>query len=250
MEKVAGPLPTKKGYKRVVVKISGEGFSSENRVIDRDSVKSIALELKLAHDQAVELAVMVGGGNIVRGNELSRLGTNRAQADYMGMIATVINALVLQDALEALGLKACVQSAIEIANMVEPYNRKKCLRYLEEKKIVLLAGGLGNPYFTTDTAAALKAIELGAEVLLKATKVEGVYSEDPMVNPKAKFFSRLTYSQVLNGKLKAMDSTAITLCMENHLPIIVFNLRKEENIRRAVHKEPVGTYIGEAESES
>jgi uridylate kinase len=234
-----------KGYKRVVVKISGEGFSSENRVIDRDSVKYMAQELKAAHDLSVELAVMVGGGNIVRGNELSRLGTNRAQADYMGMIATVINALVLQDALEALGVETHVQSAVEIAKMVEPYNRKQCLRYLEEKKAVLLAGGLGNPYFTTDTAAALKAIELGAEVLLKATKVDGVYSADPMVDPRAKFFSRLTYSQVLNGNLKAMDTTAITLCMENHLPIIVFNLRKERNIPRAVLKEPIGTYIGE-----
>lgn len=229
----------------MVVKISGEGFSSENRVIDRDSVKSMALELKAAYDLGVELAVMIGGGNIARGNELGRLGTNRAQADYMGMIATVINALVLQDALDALGVETHVQSAIEIAKMVEPYNRRQCLRYLEEKKAVLLAGGLGNPYFTTDTAAALKAIELGAEVLLKATKVDGVYSADPMVDPKAKFYNRLTYSQVLNGHLKAMDATAITLCMENCLPIIVFNLRKGQNIQRAVLKEPVGTYIGE-----
>lgn len=234
-----------RGYKRVVVKISGEGFSSENKVIDRDSVKSMALELKAAYDLGVELAVMVGGGNIVRGSELSRLGTNRAQADYMGMIATMINALVLQDALEALGIEARVQSAIEVGGIIEPYSRKQCLRYLEEKKAVLLAGGLGNPYFTTDTAAALKAVELGAEVLLKATKVEGVYSADPMVDPNARFFTRLTYSQVLNGNLQAMDATAITLCMENHLPIIVFNLRKEHNIQRAIQKEPIGTYIWE-----
>ncbi len=237
--------PLKKGYRRVIIKISGEGFSSETKVIDNDSVRAIALELKAAHDLGVELAVMVGGGNIARGTELSLLGTNRAQADYMGMIATVINALVLQDALEALGIEAHVQSAIEIGKMVEPYNRKQCLKYLEEKKPVLLAGGLGNPYFTTDTAAALKAVELDAEVLLKATKVDGVYSADPMVDPKAKFYSRLTYSQVLDGHLKAMDATAITLCMENHLPIIVFNLRKEKNIQRVVQKEPIGTYIGE-----
>jgi uridylate kinase len=249
VEKVAGPLQTKKGYKRVVVKISGEGFSSENRVIDKVSVDVLARELKAAHDQGVELAVMVGGGNIVRGAELSQLGMDRAQADYMGMIATAINALVLQDALEALAVKACVQSAVEIVNMVEPYNRKTCLKYLEEKKVVLLAGGLANPYFTTDTAAALKALELGADVLLKATKVDGVYSEDPMINPQARFYDRLSYSQVLNGKLKAIDATSITLCMENHLPIIVFNLRKENNIKRAVHKEPVGTYIGDIENE-
>lgn len=235
---------TKKGYKRVVVKISGEGFSSENNVIDKDSVRAMALELKAAHDLGVELAVTVGGGNIVRGNELGLLGVNRVQADYMGMIATVINALVLQDALESLGIEVHVQSVIEIGKMVEPYNRKQCLRYMKEKKAVILAGGLGNPYFTTDTSAALKAIELGAEVLLKATKVDGVYSADPMVDPKARFYNRLTYSQVLNGHLKAMDATAITLCMENHLPIIVFNLRKEQNIQRVIQKEPIGTYIG------
>jgi uridylate kinase len=232
-----------RGYKRVVIKIGEEGFSAETKVFDKDCVRSTALELKTAYDLGVEMAVMVGGGNIVRGSELSRLGINRAQADYMGMIATVINALVLQDALESLGLETHVQSAIEVGKLVEPYNRKQCLKYLKEKKAVLLAGGLGNPYFTTDTASALKAIELGAEVLLKATKVEGVYSADPMVDPKARFYPRLTYSQVLNDHLKAMDATAITLCMENRLPIIVFKLRGERNIQRVIQKEPVGTYI-------
>ncbi len=237
-----------KGYKRVVLKVSGEGFSSEKKVIDSENVKNIAQELKEICDMGVELAVMVGGGNIVRGDELSRLGIDRAQADYMGMIATVINALALQDAMEDLAVEAHVQSAIEIGELVEPYSRKECLRYLEEKKPVLLAGGIGNPFFTTDTAAALKAIELGAEVLLKATKVDGVYSADPMIDPKAKFYNRLSYSQVLNGRLEVMDATAITLCMENHLPIVVFNLRKKHNIRRILQKETIGTYIGEEES--
>lgn len=232
-------------YRRVVVKISGEGFCTEKGYgIDKVGVDTLAEELEAAHDIGAELVVMVGGGNIVRGTELSKLGTTRAQADYVGMIATVINALLLQDALEKRGVETLVQSAIEVHKMVGPYNRRECLKHLKEGRVVLLAGGIGEPYFTTDSAAALRAIELGAEVLLKATKVEGVYSADPLVDPRAKLYQRLTYSQVLNGNLKAMDPTAITLCMENHLPIIVFNLRKHLNIQRAVKGEPIGTFIG------
>lgn len=240
----------KSKYKRVVVKISGEGFCTERGYgIDKGRVDSLARELKAAHDIGVELAVVVGGGNIVRGVELSKLGTNRTQADYVGMIATVINALILQDALEKLGIGVHVQSAVEIHKMVEPYNRRNCLNYLSQSSIVLLAGGTGNPYFTTDSAAALRAVEIGADVFLKATKVDGVYSADPVLDPKAKLFHRLTYSQVINRNLKAIDPTAITLCMENHLPIIVFNLRKQHNIQRAVEGEPIGTFIGSDEDE-
>ncbi|MFQ5956462.1 MAG: UMP kinase [Candidatus Brocadiales bacterium] len=229
-------------YNRAVVKISGEEFGNG---IDTDSVKFIAGEVKAAAATSARLALVVGGGNIVRGAELSKLGTSRAQADYAGMVATVINALVLQDALEGMGVKTATQSVLEIYELVEPYNRRNCRRYLDEGKVVILAGGTGNPFLTTDSAAAIKALELEADVLLKATKVDGVYSADPFIDSSAKFFDRLTYKQVLDGSFKTLfDPAAVTLCRDNHLPIIIFKLKTQHNIRKVIEGETIGTFIG------
>lgn len=229
-------------YNRAVVKISGEEFGAG---IDTDSVKFIAHEVEAAAATSARLAIVVGGGNIVRGAELSKLGTSRAQADYAGMVATVINALVLQDALEGIGVKTATQSVLEIYELVEPYNRRNCNRYLDEGRVVILAGGTGNPYLTTDSAAAIKALELEADILLKATKVEGVYSADPLIEPNARFFDKLTYNQVLDGNFKALfDPAAIALCRDNNLPIIIFKLKTKSNIRRVIEGEPIGTFIG------
>lgn len=228
-------------YNRAVVKISGEEFGVG---IDTESVNFIAREIEAAATTSARLAIVVGGGNIVRGSELSKLGTSRAQADDAGMVATVINALVLQDALERRGVKTTVQSVLEIYELVEPYNRRNCKKYLEEGRVVILAGGTGNPYLTTDSAAAIKALEIGADVLLKATKVEGVYSADPFIDPSARLFDRLTYNQILDGSFKTLfDPAAITLCRDNNLPIIIFKLRKEGNIRRVIEGEQIGTFV-------
>ncbi|MFQ5861559.1 MAG: UMP kinase [Candidatus Brocadiales bacterium] len=228
-------------YNRAVIKISGEEFGAG---IDTDSVNFIAREIAAAAVSA-KLALVVGGGNIVRGSELSKLGTSRAQADYAGMVATVINALVLQDALERIGIKTATQSVLEIYELIEPYNRRNCKRYLDEGSVVILAGGTGNPYLTTDSAAAIKALELEVDVLLKATKVEGVYSADPEIDSNAKLFDRLTYNQVLDGSFKTLfDPAAITLCRENSLPIIIFKLKTQHNIRKVIEGEPIGTFIG------
>lgn len=233
-------------YKRILLKISGEGFCTEKgNGIDKKVVDSVAKEIKQALKTGVEIAVVVGGGNIFRGSTLNLSGVDRMRADQLGMIATAINAIVLQGALEDLGLSACVQSAISIQQFVEPYCRDTCLERLKEGSVVILAGGTGNPYFTTDTAAALRAAEIGADALFKATKVDGVYSDDPFINPKAKRFEKLSYMDVLEKNLKVMDSTAITLCMEQNLPIVVFDLKRPRNIERAIKGERIGTYIGE-----
>ncbi|MGR3309433.1 MAG: UMP kinase [Candidatus Brocadiales bacterium] len=233
-------------YTRVLLKISGEGFCSENsRNIEKKDVDSLAREIEQASKTGAEIAIVVGGGNIFRGAKLNLSGVDRARADQLGMIATTINALVLQGALENLGLSACVQSAINIQQVVEPYCRETCLKRLKEGCIAILAGGTGNPYFTTDTAAALRAVEIGANVLLKATKVDGVYAADPLINPEAKKYEVLSYTDVLSKNLKVMDATAITLSMEHKLPIIVFNLKKPRNIERAIKGERIGSYIGE-----
>lgn len=233
-------------YKRVLLKISGEGFCSEKgRGIEKEDVDSVAREIRQASKTGAEIAVVVGGGNIFRGAKLNLSGVDRTRADQLGMIATAINALVLQGALEDLGLSARVQSAISIQQVVEPYCREVCLKRLKEGCIVILAGGTGNPYFTTDTAAALRAVEIGANVLLKATKVDGVYSADPLINPEAKKYEELSYVDVLSKNLKVMDTTAITLCMEHKLPVIVFNLKRPRNIERAIKGERIGSYIGE-----
>jgi len=192
---------------------------------------------------SVEVAVVIGGGNIFRGVALGASGMDRATADYMGMIATVMNALALQDAMRRAGLVARVQSALRIDQVVEPYIRPKAIRYLEEGKIVVFAAGTGNPFFTTDTAAALRGAEVGAEIVLKATKVDGVYSDDPVKNPHAVFYDRLSYDQVLRDNLKVMDASAVSMCRESNVPIRVFNYRREGNIQKAALGQPVGTLI-------
>ncbi len=233
-----------KSYKRVLLKLSGEALQgSLHYGIDPQVVESIAQQLKEVKNMGVELAVVIGGGNIFRGLEASSRGMDRSTADYMGMLATVINAMALQDALERKGAFTRVQTAINMNALAEPYIRRRAMRHLEKGRIVILAGGTGNPYFTTDTTAALRAIELGAEVILKATKVDGVYSEDPKKNKNAKRFNKIRYIDVLKKGLKVMDATAISLCMDNHLPIVVFDLLKHGNIRRVVSGENIGTIV-------
>jgi uridylate kinase len=237
-------------YRRVLLKISGEAFCKEgSHGLDLDEVQSIARQIKEAASIGTQVAIVVGGGNIIRGGEISKHGVTKATGDSMGMLATVINALLLQDVLEHEGLATRVMTALSVHSVAEPYIRRRAVRHLEKGRVVILAAGTGNPHFTTDTAAALRATELGCEVLLKASKVDGVYSADPHKNPKAKRFDRLTYLDVLNQRLAVMDITAISMCMEHHLPIIVFNLRREGNILKAVSGEGIGTLIEEEESQ-
>lgn len=231
-------------YKRVLLKLSGEAFMGDRSYgIDQNVVNSISKELKEISSLGVQTAVVIGGGNIFRGLEASAQGMERTSADYMGMLATVLNALALQNALERIGIPTRVQSAIEMRELAESYIRRKAIRHLEKGRIVIFAAGTGNPYFTTDTAAALRAMEVGAQVILKATKVDGVYSSDPLKDPKAKKFSEIKYIDVLKKGLEVMDSTAISLCMDNNLPIIVFNLQKRGNIKRILTGEKIGTLI-------
>jgi uridylate kinase len=233
-------------YKRVLLKISGEAFCKEGQHgIDIDEVQSIARQIQEATSIGTQVAIVVGGGNIVRGGEISRHGVTQATGDAMGMLATVINALALQDVMEHLKMTTRVLSALSVHSVAEPYIRRRAVRHLEKGRICILAAGTGNPHFTTDTAAALRAAELGCEVLLKASKVDGVYTADPHKDPKARRFERLSYLDVLNKRLAVMDITAISMCMEHRLPIIVFNLREEGNIVKAVSGEPIGTLIGE-----
>lgn len=235
---------TKKSYKRVLLKLSGEALQGGlGYGIDPKIVESIARQLKEVKELGVEIAVVIGGGNIFRGLAASSRGMDRSQADYMGMLATVINAMALQDALERLGAFTRVQTAISMEALAEPYIRRRAIRHLEKGRIVILAGGTGNPYFTTDTTAALRATELGAEVILKATKVDGIYTADPLKDKKAKKFQKIGFMDVLKKKLKVMDATAISLCMDNDIPIIVFDLMKQGNIRRAVTGEVIGTRV-------
>lgn len=232
-------------FKRVLLKISGESLCNKNGYgIDKPEIETLAKDIKEVKEMGVELAIVIGGGNIVRGKQLSSLGINRIKADNIGMIATIINALVLEDELERLQVETRVLSTFFIQQVVEPYILSNCLSHLSKKRIVILSGGTGSPYFTTDTAAALRAIEIKADVLLKATKVNGVYSDDPELNKDAKKFDSLTYMEVLNKNLKVMDSTAITLCMENNLPIVVFNIKTPKNIQNIIKGSTIGTYIG------
>ena len=206
-------------------------------------VHSVAAEVKEIRELGVEVGVVIGGGNIYRGIAASAQGMDRTSADHMGMLATVMNSLALQDALEKKGIFTRVMSAIEMNRIAEPYIRRRAVRHLEKGRVVIFAGGTGNPFFTTDTAAALRAMEVKAQVILKATKVEGVYDDDPMINKKAKRFEELSYIEVLNRGLKIMDATAISLCMDNHLPVIVFNLTKKGNIKRVILGQKIGTVI-------
>jgi uridylate kinase len=231
-------------YKRILLKISGEVLSGEGNLgIDSEVMLEIAREIREVKNLGVEMAVVIGGGNIFRGLAASSKGMDRASADYMGMLATVLNALALQDSLEKLGVDTRVQTAIEMREIAEPYIRRKAIRHLEKNRLVIFAAGTGNPYFTTDTTASLRAMEIGADVILKGTKVEGVYDNDPMVDRRAKRYEELTYLDVLKKQLKVMDATAISLCMDHHIPIVVFNLKKKGNIKRVVLGENVGTRV-------
>ena len=231
-------------YKRILLKVTGEVFAGpQNFGIDGKTIKAFAQELKEVKEMGCDLAMVVGGGNIFRGAVASEIGMDRASADTMGMLATVINSLALQDALEHLGVSTRVLSAIEMRQVAEPYIRRRATRHLEKGRVVIFAGGTGNPYFTTDTTASLRAMEVGAEVILKATKVEGVFDADPFKYSGAIKFEELTYIEVLNRELKVMDSTAISLCMDNNLPIIVFNLMEKGNIKRVVSGEAIGTLV-------
>jgi uridylate kinase len=234
------PLP----YRRVLLKISGEMLAGEQGYgIQPSILTNLAEELAEVLTLEVEVAIVIGGGNIFRGLAASASGMERASADYMGMLATMLNALALQNALERTGIQTRVLSAIEMRQLAESYIRRRAIRHLEKKRVVIFAAGTGNPYFTTDTAAALRAMEIGAQVILKGTKVDGIYEADPMTNPEAKRFSELPFLSVLNKSLKVMDATAITLCMDNDLPIIVFNLTQRGNIRKILEGEPIGTLV-------
>ena len=233
-----------KKFKRVLLKLAGEALQgNQDYGIDPEIVEDIATQLKEVKALGVQLAIVIGGGNIFRGFQGENRGMDRATADYMGMLATVINSMALQDALERKGVYTRVQTAIAMHSVAEPYIRRRAIRHLEKDRIVILAGGTGNPYFTTDTTAALRAIELGAEVILKATKVDGIYSADPKIDKKAKRYETLRYMDVLKKELKVMDSTAISLCMDNNLPIIVFDLLKQGNIRRVISGQNIGTTV-------
>jgi uridylate kinase len=231
-------------YKRILLKISGEFLAGDGDYgIDPPVIQQIAREIKEVKNLGVEVAIVIGGGNIFRGMAASSKGMDRASADYMGMLATVLNGLALQDALEKIGVFTRVQTAIEMREVAEPYIRRKAIRHLEKGRVVIFAAGTGNPFFTTDTTASLRAMEIGAEVILKATKVDGIYEADPMIDKKAKKFEELTYFNVLKKQLKVMDATAISLCMTHGIPIIVFNLKRKGNIQRTVLGEKVGTIV-------
>jgi uridylate kinase len=231
-------------YKRILLKISGEVLTGEGGFgIDPSVIRQIAGEIKEVKTLGVEIAIVIGGGNIFRGVAASSMGMDRVSADHMGMLATILNGIALQDALEKMGVQTRLQTAIEMRELAEPFIRRRAIRHLEKGRVVIFAGGTGNPYFTTDTTASLRAMEIGAEAILKATKVDGVYDADPMVNPKARKYDELTYLDVLKKRLKVMDATAISLCMDHQIPIIVFNLKKKGNIRRVILGEKVGTKV-------
>lgn len=241
MSEETAPAPR---YRRILLKLGGEALVGiQGHGIDPDRVAAVARQVSRVREHRVEMAVVIGGGNIFRGVSGGERGIDRTQGDYMGMLATVINALALQDSLEKIGVPTRVQSAITMAQVAEPYIRRRAVRHLEKGRVIILAAGTGNPYFTTDTTAALRGVELNAEVILKATKVDGIYSADPMVDPGAERYRTLSYMEVLNRGLHVMDSTAITMCMDNNLPIIVFDLFQEGNIEKVVLGEEIGTLV-------
>ncbi len=233
-------------YHRILLKLGGESLSDEGGFgIDPSRAEEVARTIASVRELGVDVAIVIGAGNLWRGRIGLQRGMDRATADYMGMLGTVMNALALMDAMERLGMVTRVQSAVSMQAVAEPYIRRRAIRHLEKGRVVILGGGTGNPYFSTDTAAALRAMEIGADVLIKATKVDGVYDSDPMKNPNAVKFDKLTYMETINRRLEVMDSTAITLCMDNHLPILVLNLWKPDDLRRALFGEPVGTLVDE-----
>ena len=231
-------------YKRVLLKLSGEALApAEGLGIDPKSAKEIAQQVKSVVQLGANLAIVIGGGNIWRGKVGLELGMDRATADYMGMLATVMNSLALMDSLENIGVTTRVQTSIEMRAIAEPYIRRRALRHIEKSRVVIFAGGTGNPYFTTDTAAALRAVEINADLLIKATKVDGIYDSDPKKNPDAKKYDDLTYMEALSKQLQVMDATAISLCMENHMPLMVLNLWEEGSLKKALMGEKVGTLV-------
>lgn len=231
-------------YKRILLKLSGESLIGNlSYGIDFDTTKSVAKEIKEIHDLGVEIAIMIGGGNIFRGIRGTEAGIDRASADYMGLLGTIMNGIALQDALEKIGVFTRHISAIEVKAVAEPFIKERVIRHLQKRRVVIFTAGIGSPFFTTDTAAALRALEIRAEVVLKATKVDGVYSADPMLDKEAKKFSTIKYLDVIKKGLKVMDATAISLCKENNLPIVVFNLKKSGNIKKAVLGLKIGTKV-------
>ncbi len=237
-------IKSKSQFKRVLLKLSGEALQGANGFgIDPVVISDIANEIKEVHAMGVEIALVIGGGNIFRGLAASTQGMDRASADYMGMLATALNSLALQDALERIGVATRVQSAIAMQELCEPYIRRKAIRHLEKGRVVIFAAGTGNPYFTTDTAASLRAMEIHADAILKATKVDGVYNKDPNKHKDAKLYDKLTYLDVLKEGLGVMDSTAISLCMDNNMEIHVFNLTKKGNIKRVLQGQKIGTIV-------
>ncbi|GMT49334.1 MAG: uridylate kinase [bacterium] len=231
-------------YKRILIKMSGEALLGDrSHGIDPKVIQSIALQLKEVKELGVDVAIVIGGGNIFRGIQGSVAGMDRSTADYMGMLATVMNSIALQDGLEEMGLQTRVQSALRVDSVAEPFIKRRAIRHLEKGRVVIFAGGTGNPYFTTDTAGVLRAMEIGVDILFKATKVNGVYDKDPLKYSDAKKYDDLTYSDFISQKLKVMDSTAATLCQDNDLPILVFNLLTEGNILKAVMGESIGTLV-------
>jgi len=231
-------------YSRILLKLSGEALGGPTGLnISPEAVQNMAAQIREVRDLGVQVVLVVGGGNIFRGLSGSKRGIERATGDYMGMLATVINALALQDALEKIGVATRVQTAISMAQVAEPFIRRRAVRHLEKGRVVIFGGGTGNPYFSTDTAAALRANEIGAEVVLKATKVDGIYDSDPKENPKAKRYTEIRYTEALQKQLKVMDSTAFSLCMDNRMPIIVFDFFRPHNLKRVVMGERVGTLV-------
>ena len=233
-------------YKRILLKLSGEALlGKQSSGVDPEVANFIADEIKSLIGLQIQICIVVGGGNIFRGLEASSKGMDRTSADYMGMLATVINSLALQSALEMRGIPTRVQSSIEMHEIAEPFIQRRAIRHLEKGRIVIFAGGTGNPYFTTDTAASLRAMEVNADVLMKATKVDGVYDCDPVLNNTAVMYKKISYIDILTKNLKVMDATAITLCRDNNLPMVVFNMQKKGNIRRIICGEKIGTYVGD-----
>ena len=233
-------------YKRILLKVSGEGLGGPGgQGIEADSLALYAEEIRSIHELGVQIAIVVGGGNIFRGVSVAARGMERASADYMGMLATVINALALQNSLETVGVYTRVMSAIEMQAVAEPYIRRRAIRHLEKGRVVILAAGTGNPFFTTDTAASLRAVEVGADAILKATKVDGVYDSDPVKNAEAKLYKKLCYMDVIKDRLQVMDTTAITMCMDNSVSIVVFNFMKAGNLKKVVLGHDVGTVVRE-----
>ena len=232
-------------YRRILLKLSGEALGGQGTGIDAATVRNIAVEVRRVHALGVQIAMVIGGGNMWRGADAAATGIDRATADYVGMLATVMNSLVMQDAMEKLGMETRVQTAIEMPPVAEPFIRRRAERHLEKGRVVILAAGSGNPFFTTDTAAALRAVELNTDVLLKATKVDGIYDDDPMRNPNAHKFEEISYMQALNMGLKVMDSTALSLCKDNTMPIIVFNLHQAGALEMIVRGGKCGTLVTE-----